>query len=226
MNPRVHVIEDDESMARALRVNLGARGYQVHLSGDGATALASLAQEPVDLVILDLGLPDMDGKDVIEGIRGWSQVPILVLSARQGDADKVAALDAGADDYLTKPFSIEELLARMRASLRRAAPAAVDSPIVQTESFAIDLPHMRAIRDGHEVHLTRLEWGIVETLVRNPDRLVTGRQLLTEVWGPAYADATHYLRVYMMQVRRKLEQDPSDPRHFITEPGLGYRFVP
>ena len=213
-------------MARALRVNLGARGYDVRVSGDGATALAALAHDPVDLVILDLGLPDMDGNDVIAAIRGWSQVPVLVLSARQGDADKVAALDVGADDYLTKPFSIEELLARMRANLRRAVPASAESPVVTTESFAIDLPHMRAFRDGEEVHLTRLEWGIVETLVRNPDRLVTGKQLLTKVWGPAYEDATHYLRMYMMQVRRKLERDPSNPRHFITEPGVGYRFVP
>ncbi len=226
MTPRIHIVEDDAAMARALRVNLQARGYDIAVSGDGASALSTLPREPADVVILDLGLPDFDGVDVIAGIRAWSQVPILVLSARQGDADKVAALDAGADDYLTKPFSIEELLARLRVCLRRSSPPAPDAPIVTTDAFTIDLRHMRAQRLGQEVHLTRLEWGIIETLVRNPDRLVTGKQLLTEVWGPAYADATHYLRVYMMQVRRKLEEDPSNPKHFITETGLGYRFVP
>lgn len=226
MNQRIHVIEDDDSMARALRINLQARGYDITVSSDGTSALATLAREPVDVIVLDLGLPDIDGNDVITAIRGWSSVPILVLSARQGDADKVEALDAGADDYLTKPFSIEELLARLRACLRRATPPSIDSPVITTDEFTIDLQHMRAIRNSVEVHLTRLEWGIVETLVRNPDRLVTSKQLLTEVWGPAYSDATHYLRVYMMQVRRKLESDPSNPRHFITEAGLGYRFVP
>ncbi len=225
MNPKVHIVEDDDSMARALRINLQARGYDVVASSDGSTALASLARDPADIVILDLGLPDFDGVDVIHGIRAWSAVPILVLSARHGDSDKVAALDAGADDYLTKPFSIEELLARLRASMRRATPTP-NAPTIVTPAFTIDLQHMRAIRSDEEVHLTRIEWGIVETLVRNPDRLITSRQLLTQVWGPAYADATHYLRVYMMQVRRKLEDDPSNPRHFLTETGLGYRFTP
>ena len=156
----------------------------------------------------------------------WSAVPILVLSARQGDSDKVQALDAGADDYLTKPFSVEELLARLRAMLRRASTATPEAPVVRTDDFTIDLQHMKVVRNGADVHLTRLEWGIVEVLVRNPDRLVTGKQLLTKVWGPAYADATHYLRVYMMQVRKKLEPDPSNPRYFLTEAGFGYRFVP
>lgn len=223
---RVLIVEDDERMGRALRVNLQARGYQVAVVGDGASALARLAHSPADLVILDLGLPDMDGVDVITGLRAWSAVPVLVLSAREGDADKVAALDAGADDYLTKPFSMEELLARLRAATRRAAPRPESGPVVATDDFTVDLQHMRVTREGKEVHLTRLEWGIVETLVRNPDRLVTAKQLLTQVWGPAYADATHYLRVYMLQVRRKLEPDPSNPRHFITEAGFGYRFVP
>ncbi|MHB0927478.1 MAG: response regulator [Candidatus Nanopelagicales bacterium] len=226
-NPvRVQIIEDDDGMLRALRVNLQARGYEVEVAADGATGITMLSRNPVDLVILDLGLPDIDGVDVITGLRAWSSVPVLVLSARQGDADKVQALDAGADDYLTKPFSIEELLARMRACLRRAITVETSAPIVHTEAFTIDLQHMKAIRAGADVHLTRLEWGIVETLVRNPDRLITGRQLLTQVWGPAYVDATHYLRVYMMQVRKKLEADPSNPRHFITEAGFGYRFVP
>lgn len=224
---RVQIVEDDEGMSRALRVNLQARGYEVTVAGDGATALASLSHNPVDLIVLDLGLPDLDGVDVINAVRSWSSVPILVLSARQGDADKVQALDAGADDYLTKPFSIEELLARMRATLRRASAApGPEAPIVKTDAFTIDLQHMKAIRDGKDVHLTRLEWGIVETLVRSPDRLITGKQLLSQVWGPAYSDATHYLRVYMMQVRKKLEADPSNPKHFITEAGFGYRFVP
>ncbi len=223
---RVLVIEDDDRMARALRVNLSARGYDVVIAHDGASGLAQLAQNPVELVILDLGLPDIDGIDVVVGIRAWSLVPVLVLSARDGDADKVQALDAGADDYLTKPFSMEELLARLRVLVRRAAAVAPSSPVIETDSFTIDLQHMRAIRDGEDVHLTRLEWGIVETLVRSPDRLVTSKQLLTQVWGPAYSDASHYLRVYMLQVRRKLERDPANPRHFITEAGFGYRFVP
>ena len=223
---RVQIIEDDEGMLRALRVNLQARGYEVEVASDGATGITMLSRNPVDLVILDLGLPDIDGVDVIAALRAWSSVPVLVLSARQGDADKVQALDAGADDYLTKPFSIEELLARIRACLRRATSIEVSAPIVHTEAFTIDLQHMKAVRNGADVHLTRLEWGIVETLVRNPDRLITGKQLLSQVWGPSYVDATHYLRVYMMQVRKKLEADPSNPRHFITEAGFGYRFVP
>lgn len=213
-------------MARALRINLRARGYEVTVAPDGATGLAELAKNPADLVILDLGLPDIDGVDVVAGIRAWSAVPVLVLSARDGDADKVQALDAGADDYLTKPFSMEELLARLRAMSRRAAAMEPASPVITTSAFTIDLQHMRALRDGADVHLTRLEWGIVETLVRHPDRLVTSRQLLTQVWGPTYAEATHYLRVYMLQIRRKLETDPANPRHFITEAGFGYRFVP
>lgn len=223
---RVLIVEDDERMARALRVNLHARGYEVTVAHDGTGCLAQLAQNPADLVILDLGLPDIDGVEVVAGIRAWSAVPVLVLSARDGDADKVQALDAGADDYLTKPFSMEELLARLRVMVRRAASVESASPVVQTRAFTIDLQHMRAMRDGEAVHLTRLEWGIVETLVRHPDRLVTSKQLLTQVWGPAYADATHYLRVYMLQIRRKLEPDPANPRHFITEAGFGYRFVP
>ena len=224
--PHVLVVEDDERMARALRINLRARGYEVTVAPDGATGLAELAMNPADLVILDLGLPDIDGVDVVAGIRAWSAVPVLVLSARDGDADKVQALDAGADDYLTKPFSMEELLARLRAMARRSAAVEPTNPVVTTDAFTIDLQHMRALRDGADVHLTRLEWGIVETLVRHPDRLVTSRQLLTQVWGPAYAEATHYLRVYMLQIRRKLETDPANPRHFITEAGFGYRFVP
>lgn len=226
MNGRVLIIEDDDRMARALRVNLQARGYEVAIAIDGAGGLESLAKAPADLVILDLGLPDLDGMEVIAGLRGWTSVPVLVLSARDTDSDKVRALDAGADDYLTKPFSMEELLARMRANMRRSAPTGPDSPVVVTDAFTVDLQHMRATRDGVPVRLTRLEWGIVEVLVRHADRLVTAKQLLTEVWGPAYSDANNYLRVYMLQVRRKLERDPGNPRHFITEPGLGYRFVP
>lgn len=224
---RVLVVEDDERMAKALRVNLQARGYEVRVAQDGAGALQQLSQKPVDLVILDLGLPDIDGVDVITGLRAWSAVPVLVLSARDREADKVRALDAGADDYLTKPFSMEELLARLRAMARRASAGSDgESPVVTTEHFTVDLQHMRVLKQGVPVHLTRLEWGIVEVLVRNPDRLVTTKQLLEQVWGPAYADAAQYVRVYMLQVRRKLEPEPSNPRYFITEAGFGYRFVP
>lgn len=223
---KVLIVEDDERMAKALRVNLQARGHEVAVAHDGASGLDVLSRLPADLVILDLGLPDIDGVDVIIALRAWSSVPVLVLSARESDLDKVRALDAGADDYLTKPFSMEELLARMRASVRRSNAISTEAPIVRTADFTIDLQQMRALRGNEVVHLTRLEWGVVETLVRNADRLVTSKQLLTQVWGPAYADATHYLRVYMLQVRRKLEANPASPRHFITEPGLGYRFVP
>lgn len=227
LRSRVLVIEDDERMAKALRVNLQARGYDVMVAHDGTAALTLLSQQPADLVILDLGLPDIDGVDVLLGLRAWSTVPVLVLSAREGDADKVQALDAGADDYLTKPFSMEELLARLRAMARRSGTVGTsESPLVITPDFTIDLQHMRVTKHGEPVHLTRLEWGIVETLVRNPDRLVTTKQLLEQVWGPAYADAVQYVRVYMLQVRRKLEPAPSTPRYFVTEAGFGYRFVP
>ncbi len=221
----VLVVDDDALLLRALRVNLAARDYQVVTAADGTAALAATARERPDVVILDLGLPDMDGTDVVRGIRGWSGTPIIVLSARQDEQQKVEALDAGADDYVTKPFGMDELLARLRAAARRATPAP-DEPVVRTPDFTIDLADKRVTTAGGEpVRLTPTEWGIVELLARNPGRLVTGRELLHEVWGPNYDTETHYLRVYLAQLRRKLEPDPSRPRYFRTEPGMGYRLV-
>jgi two-component system KDP operon response regulator KdpE len=219
----VLVVEDDPQLRRALTINLRARGYDVRGVGDGTSALSAAATELPDLVILDLGLPDMDGVEVVAGLRGWTAVPIIVLSARDGQRDKVAALDAGADDYVTKPFGMDELLARLRASLRRAAPAE-DLPTVSAGALVIDRRAKRVTRSGEDVRLTPTEWHLLEVLVRDPGRLVPGRQLLQEVWGPAYGQETNYLRVYMATLRRKLEDEPSQPRHLITEPGLGYRF--
>jgi two-component system KDP operon response regulator KdpE len=220
---RVLVVDDEPQIRRALAINLRARGYEVDLAEDGRAALELAARFHPDVVILDLGLPELDGVEVIRGLRGWSRVPIVVLSVRDAEGDKVAALDAGADDYVTKPFGMDELLARLRAALRRAAPAEEEAT-VETPDFAIDLAAKRVVRDGAEVRLTPTEWHLVEVLVRNRGRLVTQRQLLQEVWGPEYGEETNYLRVYMAQVRRKLEPEPSQPRYFITEPGMGYRF--
>ena len=224
---RVLVVDDDPQILRALRINLAARGYQVLTAVDGASALRAAADGNPQVVVLDLGLPDLEGVDVIAGLRGWTQVPIIVLSARTDSGDKVGALDAGADDYVTKPFGMAELLARLRAAVRRAAAAQVDGePVVSTATFTVDLAAKRVVRDKAEVHLTPTEWGILEQLVRNQGKLVGQRQLLREVWGPAYRKETNYLRVYLAQLRRKLEPDPSHPRHLITEPGMGYRFEP
>jgi two-component system KDP operon response regulator KdpE len=222
---KVLIVEDDPQLRRALTINLRARGYDVHGVGDGASALSAAAADLPDLVILDLGLPDMDGVEVVGGLRGWTAVPIIVLSARDGQGDKVAALDAGADDYVTKPFGMDELLARLRASLRRAAPSE-DLPTVAAGALLIDRRVKRVTRSGQEVRLTPTEWHLLEVLVKDPGRLVPGRQLLQEVWGPAYGQETNYLRVYMSALRRKLEDNPSRPRHLITEPGFGYRFEP
>jgi two-component system KDP operon response regulator KdpE len=180
------------------------------------------------VVLLDLGLPDMDGSEVIRGLRGWTRVPIIVLSARHTSGEKVRALDAGADDYVTKPFGMDELLARLRAAVRRAEPepGAEPEPVVATEAFTVDLAARRVRRDGADVRLTPTEWHLLEILVRNPGRLIPQTRLLQEVWGPAYRTETNYLRVYLAQLRRKLEPDPSRPRHLITEPGMGYRFEP
>ncbi|HWB66197.1 MAG TPA: response regulator [Mycobacteriales bacterium] len=220
----VLVIDDETSIVRALQINLAARDYTVISAADGGGGLRAMAREHPDAVILDLGLPDMDGAEVIRGIRGWSDVPIIVLSARGHEAAKVAALDAGADDYVTKPFGMDELLARLRAATRRSKPAAED-PTVETPDFRIDLAARQVTRDGAAVRLTPTEWQIVEMLVRHRGQLVTGRQLLQEVWGPAYGSELHYLRVYMAQLRRKLEPNPPRPRYLLTEPGMGYRFV-
>jgi two-component system KDP operon response regulator KdpE len=220
----VLVVEDDRALRQALAINLRAREYDVTAVDDGTAALAAAASHPPDVVILDLGLPDMDGNDVIEGLRGWSQAPIIVLSARTTQGDKVVALDVGADDYMTKPFGMDELLARLRAALRRAGTDP-DAPIVETDSFTIDLATKQASTPAGPVHLTPTEWHLLEVLIRHEGKLVPRRDLLQEVWGPAYETETNYLRVYMAQLRRKLEADPSHPRHLITEPGIGYRFA-
>lgn len=222
---RVLVVEDEPTLARALGINLRARGYQVDLAGSGTQALHTAADNHPDVVLLDLGLPDMDGKDVIAGLRGWTSVPIIVLSARQSSQDKVEALDAGADDYVTKPFSMDELLARLRAAIRRLETDEDGEVRIKTADFSIDLLAKRVERGGEVVRLTPTEWALLEVLVRHRGRLVSQRQLLREVWGPAYEQETHYLRVYVGQLRRKLEPDPSRPEYLQTEPGMGYRFV-
>ena len=221
---RVLVIDDEPQILRALSTNLRARDFEVDLARTGTEGLRRAADRLPDLVVVDLGLPDLDGVEVVAGLRGWTSVPIIVLSVRDGEADKVAALDAGADDYVTKPFGMNELLARMRAAMRRTAPAD-EEPIVTTEGFEIDLARKVVIRDGSEVKLTPIEWHLVEVLVRNAGRLVSQRQLLQEVWGPQYGTESAYLRVHMAQVRKKLEPDPSRPRYFVTERGMGYRFT-
>jgi len=221
----VLVVDDDSSLLRALSISLRARGYQVLVARSGEEGLDLAAHRHPDVILLDLGLPGIDGVEVVHGIRGWSSVPIIVLSARHQSVTKVEALDAGADDYMTKPFGMDELLARIRAALRRSGAADEEATVV-TATFTVDLSGQRVTRDGADVHLTPKEWDIVGVLVRNPGRLVSQRQLLHEVWGPSYETETEYLRVLMARVRRKLEVDPSHPRHFRTEPGMGYRFEP
>jgi two-component system, OmpR family, KDP operon response regulator KdpE len=222
---RILAVDDEPQILRALATNLRARGYDVDLAPTGESALALAAKKHPDLVILDLGLPGIDGVEVIRGLRGWSTVPIIVLSVREAERDKVAALDAGADDYVTKPFGMDELLARLRAALRRAAPAEEEA-VLETPDFTVDLAAKRVTDGMGEIRLTPTEWHIVEVLVRNAGRLVTQRQLLQEVWGPQYEKETNYLRVYLAQIRRKLEPDPARPRYFVTEARMGYRFEP
>jgi two-component system, OmpR family, KDP operon response regulator KdpE len=231
----VLVIDDEPQIVRALRINLRVREYEVHTAGSGSEALEVAARHPPDLVILDLGLPDLDGVDVIHGLRGWTEAPIIVLSGRTDSIDKVEALDAGADDYVTKPFGMDELLARMRAVSRRAGTDA-DTPQVRLGDLVVDLAAKRVMRSAagpgpdHEgngdVRLTPTEWHLVEVLLRNPGKLLSQQHLLAEVWGPGYADATGNLRLYMTQLRRKLEPDPARPRWLLTEPGMGYRYQP
>ncbi|MCR8578859.1 response regulator [Streptomyces sp. Isolate_219] len=225
---RVLVVEDEPPLVRALEINLKVRGYDVDTASDGAHALRLAAACPPDVVLLDLGLPDMDGIDVIKELRGWSRASILVVSARRTSDEKITALDAGADDYITKPFSMDELLARLRAAARRidSARPSGESAMVVTETFTLDLHAKKARRDGRDVRLTPTEWHLVEVLARNSGRLVSQQQLLQEVWGPSHRTQTNYLRVYMAQLRRKLEADPAHPRHFFTAPGMGYRFDP
>ncbi len=224
---RVLVVDDEPQILRALRINLHARHFDVLTAADGATALEAAESGRPDIVILDLGLPDTDGVDVIRNLRTWTDVPVIVLSGRAGSTDKIVALNAGADDYVTKPFNIEELLARMNAVSRRLRPDAQDSDPVLVGTHVVDL-NEKAVHsdDGELVHLTKTEWELLTILVRNPGKLVSQRQLLQEVWGPTYLNETHYLRQYMGQLRKKLEPDPTRPKHLRTEPGMGYRFVP
>jgi two-component system, OmpR family, KDP operon response regulator KdpE len=229
------VIDDEPQIIRALRINLRARQFEVLAASTATEALELAAKRPPDLVILDLGLPDMDGVDVIHGLRGWTDAPIIVLSGRTDSTTKVDALDAGADDYVTKPFGMDELLARMRAVRRRSIPEA-DAPRIRLGDVVVDLAARRVTRspeaaDGSaaatgDIRLTPTEWHLLEVLLRNPGKLLTRQQLLATVWGPGYADATGNLRLYMAQLRRKLEPDPARPRWLVTEPGMGYRYQP
>jgi two-component system, OmpR family, KDP operon response regulator KdpE len=231
----VLVIDDEPQIIRALRINLRVRQYDVHTAGSAGEALELAARHRPDLVILDLGLPDLDGVEVIHGLRGWTDAPIIVLSGRADSTDKVEALDAGADDYVTKPFGMDELLARMRAVSRRAT-ADGDEPQVRLGDLVVDLAAKRVMRTvtdeaqepagNVDVRLTPTEWHLLEVLLRNPGKLLSQQQLLAEVWGPGYADATGNLRLYMAQLRRKLEPDPARPRWLLTEPGMGYRYQP
>jgi two-component system KDP operon response regulator KdpE len=223
---RILVVDDEPQILRALRINLHARHYDVDTAADGATALKAAAHHPPDLVVLDLGLPDMQGVDVIRGLRGWTAVPIIVLSGRVDSRDKVDALDAGADDYVTKPFGVDELLARIRAVTRRLQPAADNNPTVAVGRHIIDLAARLVTGGDADVRLTPIEWQLLEHLLRNPGKLISQRALLHDVWGPQYLTETNYLRQYMARLRRKLEADPAHPRHLITEPGMGYRFRP
>lgn len=221
----VLVVDDEPEILRTLHITLRARGYDVRLARTGAEALAAATLEPPDVVILDLGLPDGDGTDVIRRLRTWSTAPILVLSGRTDSADKVDALDAGADDYVTKPFGMDELLARLRAMSRRAGPAD-DVPTVSFGDVSVDLAKREAVRGGRQIRLTPTEWQLLEVLVRNPARLLSHAELLREVWGPGYETAQGNLRLYMAQLRKKLEPDPARPSYFLNEQGLGYRFRP
>ncbi len=221
---RVLVVDDERQIRRTLEMNLSARGFDVVEAASGEEALAELDRCPADLIILDLGLPGIDGLEVIRRVRARSAVPIVILSVRQDEHDKVTALDLGADDYVTKPFGIAELLARLRVALRHQAPDKAPTNVT-TAAFTLDLVAKRATRnDGAEVRLTPIEWGIVEHLVRRPGRLVPQRELLQTVWGPEYGDETNYLRVHLAHIRQKLEPEPKAPRYILTEPGIGYRF--
>jgi two-component system KDP operon response regulator KdpE len=225
---RILIVDDEPQLLRAMRINLQARQYEVVAAGDGTSALKAAADQHPDVVVLDLGLPDIDGIEVLRSLRSWTPVPVLVLSGRLGSTEKVAALDAGADDYVTKPFNVDELLARVRAVSRRR-PEPETNSVVHLGEYVIDLASRdvrRAGDSGQRQHLTRTEWRILELLVHNPGRLVGHRELLQHVWGPTYVEEHHYLRQYMNQLRRKLEPDPARPRHLLTEPAMGYRFQP
>jgi two-component system, OmpR family, KDP operon response regulator KdpE len=228
---RILIVEDEPALLRALQINLRARGYEVATSSAGQDALVEAARQPPDAVLLDLGLPDLDGTDVIRELRGWSAVPVIVLSGRAGSDDKIGALDAGADDYVTKPFSMEELMARLRAALRRDGNRPADT-MYSIGSCEVDLTTHTVVRkpvsggDPEQVHLTRTEWRVLDVLLRSAGQLVPSGRLLGELWGPGAETSTHYLRFHMARLRRKLEDDPPRPRHLLTEPGMGYRYAP
>lgn len=243
MSTRILVVDDDPRLVKALRINLIARGYDVVTATTGSEGVRRAADQHPDLVILDLGLPDLDGTEVLAGIRGWTNLPIIVLTARDTSIDKVSVLDSGADDYITKPFAMEELLARVRLALRHAAPRGQrgaggaggggasapgedrGEPVVRAGSLLIDLAATRVTRDGKDIHLTPTEWRVLEVLVRAQGRLVRRDELLNAVWGPGHENEGHYIRVYIAQLRRKLETNPARPQHVITETGLGHRFL-
>lgn len=221
---RILIADDDPQMLRALRITLTARGYDVVTASDGKAALDAAISTHPDIVVIDLGMPGLTGIEVIEALRGWSQVPVLVVSGRSESWDKVEALDAGADDYVTKPFSADELLARIRALSRRST-ASAEEPVVAFGDVVVDLSSRAVTRAGESVRLTPTEWALLDVLLRNPGKLVTRQTLLTEVWGPQYTTDTGYLRLYISQLRKKLEPQPSKPRYLLTDAGLGYRFV-
>ncbi|TCL82115.1 MULTISPECIES: response regulator [unclassified Rathayibacter] len=222
---KILIADDDPQILRALRITLTARGYDVVTAGDGTEAINRAIDERPDLYMIDLGMPRLDGVEVIQALRGWTSAPVLVVSGRTGSADKVGALDAGADDYVTKPFSMDEVLARIRALSRRVQPAEGE-PTVRIGDVTVDLAAKSAMRDGAAVRLTPTEWQVLEILVRNAGKLVTRRSLLDEIWGPTHVTDTGYLRLYLAQLRKKLEPDPAHPRFLLTEAGMGYRFVP
>ncbi|PXW28800.1 UNVERIFIED_CONTAM: two-component system KDP operon response regulator KdpE [Williamsia faeni] len=223
---RVLVVDDEPQILRTLRINLKARGFDVTTASTGAGALTAAGKTNPQVIVLDLGLPDIDGFTVLAGLRGWTNVPVIVLSARIDASDKIAALDAGADDYVTKPFGMEEFLARLRAAVRRGSAAVhTEQPVIKTSAFTVDLRSKKVTRGGANVHLTPTEWGILELLVRNEGNLVVHSEILNHVWGASYMTQTNYLRVYIASLRRKLETDPTHPRHLLTESGMGYRFV-
>ncbi len=226
MNERILVVDDDANILRTLRINLRARGYDVETVTNGTDALSTMEQAPADLVVLDLGLPDIDGVEVLQRLRAWSRVPVIVLSARHESDDKVEALDEGADDFVIKPFGSDELMARIRVALRRGASDTVtDTPPFVTPTFSLDFGDAQAVRLGEPVHLTPTEWRFLAELARHRNKLVTHEAILKSVWGPSYGRESNYLRVYANQIRGKLEANPSAPRHLITEPGLGYRLM-
>jgi two-component system KDP operon response regulator KdpE len=226
VSPDILIIEDDREILRFLRMTLSAERYQLREAMNGAEGLRLAGAQRPDVILLDLGLPDFDGVDVIRQVRKWNRnLPIIILSVRSDEHDKITALDAGADDYVNTPFAVGELLARLRAALRRAGVVAEPASVFRTGEIEVDLDKRRLLVAGSEVHLTRIEFKLLQILIRHADRVVTHAQLLSEVWGPNHEDQIHYLRVYMLQLRRKLETDPTRPRHLRTESGIGYRLT-